>query len=270
MRAGTAAFAVVAVGVLGACGSIKSSHIYGIPSSVPDGTTPVLQEVQVGERPYYSAVISRGSIDSITNLSLELRVGSGPTMTVPRNELDCTQISSQNRSCSYVLQGPAPPGATVKSTWRAWFRWANLDSDATSVGLPGTLVPHDLDWEMVLIISFEGATPQVIPLTGSVFVLESDHDYTISATMKNNAGPVVPVLAEARVEFDDPNLPPIVIPYVNTSGLQTDELVGPPFAFTTPITTTDTDGTITMSFIGNNDDAVPANDVVNLNVRITP
>jgi hypothetical protein len=139
-----------------------------------------------------------------------------------------------------------------------------------TLALQGTLVPHDLDWGMVFILSLVGSEPEVVPMTDGVYVLEPDHAYTISAIMKNNAGPVIPVLAEARLVFADPSMPPPVVPYVNTAGLQTGATIGNAFAFTTPAATASTNGTITMSFVGNDDDAVLENDVVTLPVRIAP
>ena len=97
-----------------ACGSIKSNRILGVPLNPPSAY--VLEELKAGEFPDFGTTISRGSIDTITNAWLNLRVGSDPRLRVNWNEMDCTQISSANRACCYSLQGPAPAGSVVTGT----------------------------------------------------------------------------------------------------------------------------------------------------------
>lgn len=254
--------------LLCACGSIKSTQIYGIPDDAPDGY--VLEELKVGETPRFAATISRGSIDTLRNTWLDLRVGSGPSLRVDKSELDCTQTSSANRGCGYSLKGPAPPGSVVTSTWNARFRYGNPDSEAKSLTLAGTLVPHDLDWGLVLIFSLGGPEPAAIPMIDGVVVLEPNHDYTITATIQNNAGPVIPVISEARIVFDDSSTPSIVVPNVDILGLQTGASVGVVFELTTPATAVSLEGTLTTSFVSNEDDADPTNDVVTYPIRVVP
>ena len=136
--------------------------------------------------------------------------------------------------------------------------------------LEGVLVPHDLDWGFVFVFSYSGSEPEMIPLTDGVLVLEPNHDYTITATMQNNAGPVISAISEAHIEFDDPGTPSIVVTNVNIAGLQTGAPAGVIFEFTTPNTLVSLDGTLTTSFVSNDDDANPTNDVVTYPIRIVP
>ena len=254
--------------LLCACGSIKSTQILGFPFNPPRGH--VMEELKVGERPQFGATISRGSIDTIRNAWLDLRVGSGPTLRVSWNELDCKQISSQKRSCSYFLEGPAPAGAFVTSTWNARFRYGDADSETKNLVLVGTMEPHDLGWGLVVILSLVGPELETPPVIDGVYNLQAGQPYTISGIIKNNAGPVIPILAEARLDFDDIAISPVIVRYLNKAGLPAGATSGGIFAFTTPAATASSDGTVTVSFVSNDDDIDHTNDIVTLPIRVVP
>ncbi len=253
---------------LGACGSIKSSQILGTPVNPPPVYTP--GDLDVGERPSFSAIISKGSFDTIRDVWLDLRITPGQGLRVNWSDINCNQISSQRRYCSYTLQGAVQAGATVTGTWNARFRYGNPDTDSSTVSLPGTTPAHDLAWNFVFLLEVIGTELAAVAPTDGVFVLEADHDYTLSGTILNNAGPVLPMVAETRLEFADSSIADIVIPVVKASGMQAGETSGAAFPFTTPAITTSVDGTITASFANNFGDIDPTNDIYSMPIRVEP